>query len=145
MNDSSLSSNSSKRRNCSTNSTCLYMYNKEKKKTKNTKIEFYLLLLASILIVILAGIQFYRSEKETELISRAEAEIVYSDEISVFRVIKREAIENSYLTQTILYDPSTLVMYAYTSESAHSGTITPMYNADGTLRLYNDKSIDLYH
>ena len=132
MNDSSPSSNSSKRRNC--NSTCLHMYNK----MKNTKIEFYLLLLASILIVILAGIQFYRSEKETELISRAEAEIVYSDEISVFKVIKREAIENSSLTQTILYDSSTLVMYAYTSESAHSGTITPMYNADGTLRLYKN-------
>lgn len=103
-------------------------------------------VFALVCFLFVSGIvfQFYKVDKGVETIPQATAEIVYPDEISVFRVIKREAIENSSLTQTILYDPSTLVMYAYTSGTAHSSSITPLYNSDGTLRLYNEKLIDLY-
>lgn len=57
-------------------------------------------------------------------------------------------------TQVIMYDPETLVMYtAFYSETSYGTynlstgvgigvgiSISPMYNADGTLRLYNPEN-----
>ena len=46
-------------------------------------------------------------------------------------------IKNYTYNQTILYDPDTLVMYSMISGGKGNLTITVLYNADGTPKLYN--------
>lgn len=53
-----------------------------------------------------------------------------------FILVETGSISGSYLDQYIMYDPDTMVMYSYLGGS-HSGGITVMYNADGTLKLYS--------
>lgn len=63
--------------------------------------------------------------------------------VSTFKVINY-AHPFSWVTQYILYDPETMVMYTafYDNGVNEVGlAITPMYNADGTLRLYNPNEI----
>ena len=47
-----------------------------------------------------------------------------------------EAINGTYFDQTLMYDPDTLVMYTYL-DGRYAGTMTVLYNADGTLKLYS--------
>ena len=49
---------------------------------------------------------------------------------------KTDFIDGYNFNQTILYDPETLTMYSLITAS-EGITITVMYNADGTLKLYN--------
>ena len=46
-------------------------------------------------------------------------------------------LETTYewIYQYIFYDPETMVMYSYL-EDGDGAAITPLYNADGTLRIY---------
>lgn len=53
-----------------------------------------------------------------------------------FILVETGSISDSYLDQYIMYDPDTMVMYSYLGGS-HSGGLTVMYNADGTLKLYS--------
>ena len=39
----------------------------------------------------------------------------------------------------ILYDKNTKVMYCLYNNTNHSNGITPIYNADGTLKLYEEE------
>jgi len=49
---------------------------------------------------------------------------------------KNGFIEGYDYNQTILYDPDTLVMYSMIS-NGRGATITVLYNAEGTPKLYN--------
>jgi len=73
--------------------------------------------------------------------------------ISTFVIVNEGWITN-LIGQIIMYDPETMVMYtAFISQNYREGyrpyegiglglgfSITPMYNADGTLRLYNPEN-----
>lgn len=48
-------------------------------------------------------------------------------------------IEDYNYTQYILYDPDTLVMYSLIANS-HGMSITALYEADGTPKLYNPEN-----
>ena len=50
-----------------------------------------------------------------------------------------EAINGTYFDQTLMYDPDTMVMYTYL-DGRYAGTMTVLYNADGTLKLYSPDS-----
>ena len=52
-----------------------------------------------------------------------------------FTVVE-EGSAGSYADQTIIYDPDTMVMYTYL-DGSYSGTMSVLYNADGTLKLYS--------
>ncbi len=59
--------------------------------------------------------------------------------VSSFVVINSQKIFTN-TTQYIMYDPETMVMWSalYTYTSTGDGiSHSPMYNADGTIRLYN--------
>ena len=56
-----------------------------------------------------------------------------------FVIIENEYTVNSRLYHYIMYDPDTMVMYSYLS-SGNSAGLTVMYNADGTLKLYEPNS-----
>ena len=56
-----------------------------------------------------------------------------------FVIVENDNIVNSGLFHYIMYDPDTMVMYSYLS-SGKSGGLTVMYNADGTLKLYEPNS-----
>ena len=62
-------------------------------------------------------------------------------ESGTFISIKQDYVEfrHTSLTQFIMYDPVTLVMYTYV-EWGDGGGISPMYNPDGTLRLYSPEN-----
>lgn len=47
-----------------------------------------------------------------------------------------EGINGTCFNQTIMYDPDTMVMYTYL-DGRYAGTMTVLYNADGTLKLYS--------
>ena len=62
-----------------------------------------------------------------------------SPTVSTFVVINSKKIFTN-TTQYIMYDPETMVMWSalYTYTSTGDGiSHSPMYNADGTLRIYN--------
>lgn len=46
-------------------------------------------------------------------------------------------IEDYNYTQTILYDPDTFVMYSMITGGSGAMSITVLYNADGTPKLYD--------
>ena len=52
-----------------------------------------------------------------------------------FTVVAKGWIGN-YAYQMIMYDPDTMVMYTYL-DGSDAGTISVLYNADGTLKLYS--------
>ena len=56
---------------------------------------------------------------------------------AAFIEITAYRLETTYemIYQYIFYDPETMVMYSYIEQS-DGAAITPMYNADGTLRIY---------
>lgn len=71
----------------------------------------------------------------------------YSSSIEIDSLVwvSSEVISNSRYYQTILYDPSTLVMYMciqdyYRESFSGEFTIIPMYNQDGSFKTYNSKS-----
>ena len=51
-------------------------------------------------------------------------------------VVVAEGDTGSYTDQTIMYDPDTMVMYTHL-DGSYSGTMSLIYNADGTLKLYS--------
>lgn len=55
--------------------------------------------------------------------------------IGTFVIVSRQNIfyDNYYLTNYVMYDPETMVMYTY----FYNVGLTVMYNADGTLKLYS--------
>lgn len=58
--------------------------------------------------------------------------------VSTFVTISRESLTIAgELNQAIVYDPETMVMYTVIFRYKHGVSTTPMYNPDGTLRLYN--------
>ena len=50
--------------------------------------------------------------------------------------VVQEGSAGQYVDQTIMYDSDTMVMYIYL-DGTHSGTMSVLYNADGTLKLYS--------
>lgn len=61
-----------------------------------------------------------------------------------FILVEEEVIRCSHAEQYIMYDPDTMVMYSYLGGS-HSGGLTVMYNADGTLKLYSPSGDFYFH
>jgi len=55
-------------------------------------------------------------------------------------ISRQEKIENSQAFITYCYDKHTLVMYMLVHSGGHYASITPMYNADGTLRLWKNEN-----
>ena len=47
-----------------------------------------------------------------------------------------EGNTGKFSNQTIMYDPDTMVMYTYL-DGSYAGTMSVLYNADGTLKLYS--------
>lgn len=77
-----------------------------------------LLVVLACVVVLLTGCGAeYTNEEETFYT------VVYSN--------------NSYLYQ-VVYDNYTKVMYHMTIGSYNRGNITPLYNADGTLRVWEE-------
>lgn len=51
-------------------------------------------------------------------------------------LIEKTKVEETALTQFILYDPETFIMYSYV-EWIDGGGFVEMHNTDGTPRIYN--------
>lgn len=63
------------------------------------------------------------------------------DNISSLLMVYSEDIPNSRYTQSIMYDPETLVMYLYSLDYiSGDSSVTVMYNADGSPRTYDSSS-----
>ena len=52
-----------------------------------------------------------------------------------FTVVEEGKV-GKYANQTIMYDSDTMVMYTHL-DGSHAGTMSVLYNADGTLKLYS--------
>ena len=63
------------------------------------------------------------------------SEIDNQSTVGTFTVVA-EGKTGTYSSQTIMYDPDTMVMYTYLNGS-YAGTMSVLYNADGTLKLYS--------
>ena len=50
--------------------------------------------------------------------------------------VVQEGSAGQYADQTIMYDPDTMVVYTYL-DGRYAGTMSVLYNADGTLKLYS--------
>ena len=67
-----------------------------------------------------------------------EFELTESEVGGLVAISRKDSFIKDYnYNQTILYDPDTLVMYSMISGGQGALTITVLYNADGTLKLYN--------
>lgn len=58
--------------------------------------------------------------------------IVKDADIETCNIVMLERVSDGHASYTIMYDRYTKVMYV----ANYQGGITPLYNADGTLRLY---------
>ena len=43
-----------------------------------------------------------------------------------------------YIAENVYYDKYTKVMYVYITENGHGGGLSPLYNIDGSLLLYEE-------
>lgn len=78
------------------------------------------------------------SEKsETAKVNQPKKTGKSSREVKPLVLIAKESIEDGDGTQYIYYDPVTMILYSYFSNS--KGPME-MHNADGTLRIYDGKS-----
>ena len=94
------------------------------------RITMILLLLATMISLSACGSNTSNDSVEPDPETYNGFVIVSSQDIS------GKCVNTKYLT--IMYDPDTLVMYSVTFGGARSATtsqLTPLYNADGTLKL----------
>ena len=93
------------------------------------------ILIAIIIALLACGslASCYAYEPETNV----KAEV--PEKIGIFILIEKGSIKNTDVYQYILYDPDTMVMYSYLDGYSGGGP-TPLYNADGSPRLYSPNS-----
>lgn len=60
------------------------------------------------------------------------------EEFGTFVVLSKKDIPDSAITQYIMYDPDTMVMWTF-MDGYRCGGPSVIYNADGTLKLYQPK------
>lgn len=74
-----------------------------------------------------------------DVVPRAEAELASTNDVYGFEVIGKYNLGDG-ISQFVLFDPYTNVMYTMIKQwngSSASAGVTPIYNSDGTLKLYN--------
>lgn len=71
------------------------------------------------------------TDRESEDIIKEEEK----EEFGTFVVLSKKDIPNSDITQYIMYDPDTMVMWTF-MDGYRCGGPSVIYNADGTLKLY---------
>ena len=89
-----------------------------------------MLVMFTVLVICFITIAF------SNLKSRAKPDNSY--EIEHFEMIDEYYDKEAKMTFGIFYDKSTLVKYAVVKDDADNIDMTPLYNADGTLQLYDD-------
>ncbi len=72
------------------------------------------------------------SEQDNEAKDIVEAE---EEEFETFVVLSKKSIPHSDITQYILYDPDTMVMWTF-MDGYRCGGPAVIYNADGTPKIY---------
>ena len=89
-----------------------------------------MLVMFTILVICFITIAF------SNLKSRAKPDNSY--EINHFKMIDEYYDRETKMTFKIFYDTSTFVKYAVVKDYANNVNMTPLYNADGTLQLYDN-------
>lgn len=97
-----------------------------------------ILAMIIALAMVLGGIICLSGCSSNEVV---EFELAEESEIGGLRAISRQEnfIEGYVLDQYVLYDPDTLVMYVIISKN-RALTMSVLYNADGTPKLYNPEN-----
>lgn len=103
-------------------------------KRRNLLVVTITLILMSISLAGCAG-----TDHESKDIKEDEKEEIVYESVSPLIFLKKEKIEESGCSQSICYDPETLIMYSHFSGMDHHGMLE-MHNSDGTPRLYDEKS-----
>ena len=91
-----------------------------------------ILAIIIALALVLGGTVCLSGCSKTEEFENTESEV--GGLVAISR--QNRFIEGYAFNQTILYDPDTLVMYSLIS-FGEGASITALYNADGTLKVYN--------
>ena len=89
-----------------------------------------MLVMFTILVICFITIAF------STLKSRAKSDNSY--EIKHFEMIDEYYDKEAKMTFKVFYDTSTFVKYAVVKDDDNNVNMTPLYNADGTLQLYDN-------
>ena len=106
------------------------MTQKQGRNSNNMKKKIALILVLCIMATVLCSCSSSYEEAKTSN--------MYDFSNGYFTVIKQWDGGMDWPTESIVYANDTGVMY-YIFLKGHSGGITPLYNADGTLQIYEGK------
>lgn len=90
--------------------------------------EFYFIILVSAMVLILIIVLIFGVFEDPQ------KDITVESSDSTICLLEKS---DNY---KIYYDKSTLVMYLEIIDSGEKIGITPMYNSDGTIKLYNEEN-----
>lgn len=91
--------------------------------------------MKKILICVLCGILLCGCNKNTATVKESEQNTNSFRGSKSFKVIEKFNGGNNL----VIYDTKTKVMYLVLNDSRYTSAITPLYNADGSLRTYDGK------
>lgn len=106
------------------------MTQKQERNFDNMKKKIALILVLCIMTTVLCSCSSSYEEAKTSN--------MYDFSNGYFTVVKQWDGGMDWPTESIVYANDTGVMY-YIFLKGHSGGITPLYNADGTLQIYEGK------